>query len=222
MSAQGRRQYYYGVMWRTPTLTLVAIAAMVLPATAQRRVHAGVKVGPSFTTIAVDEDDDRTYDRRIAAAGGGFVILPLGGRFAVQIEALSTPKGARLEVGDEYLTTQILKLRYFEFPLLLRVAGPTQKIGAWHFVGGGWFGIRTSAKAQTSIFSNSIVTGILEEAGDAVERYESGLVAGAGLHVNRFLMIEGRYARGLTNVNKIADSPAFTSRAITFMVGLRY
>jgi hypothetical protein len=209
------------VMWRTPTLTLVAIAAMVLPATAQRRVHAGVKAGPSFTTIVLDEDDGRTYHRRIAAAGGGFVTLPLDGRFAVQIEALSNPKGARLEDADENLT-ETLKLRYFEFPVLLRVGGPTHRMGAWYFIGGGWFGIRTSAKAQTSFVANSFVSGVVEDARDLIERYESGMVAGAGLDIGRFLVIEGRYARGLTNANKVADSPAFTSRAVTFMVGLRY
>jgi hypothetical protein len=208
-------------MWRLATLTIVITAAMVAPAAGQRRVHVGAKVGPSFTTIALEEDDGRTYHRRIAAAGGGFVVLPLAARVAAQFEVLSNPKGSRLEEpGDTF--TQTMKLRYLEFPVLLRVAGPKQRIGAWYLMGGGSFGVRTGATAEIASVTNSIMAGERSDASALIERFEGGVVAGAGLNAGRYLVVEGRYGRGLTNVNKVADSPRFTNRALTFMVGVRY
>jgi hypothetical protein len=202
-------------MRRSVLLTVVAILFSHVPdAIAQGGFQVGGEVGPSFTSISLDEDDGGDYHQRIAAAGGGFVVLPLGGPFGVQVEALSMPKGARLEQPD---STQTLKLRYFEVPVLLRVEAPH----GWYVFGGGFFAVRTDAKAQYSVVTDSIASGMREDASDAIERYERGWVAGAGIDIGRFLVFEGRYERGLTNVNRVPGSPRFNNYGLTFMVGVR-
>jgi hypothetical protein len=178
----------------------------------------GGKVGPGFTDIALDEDDGQTYQRRIAGAGGGFVRLPLTGPVAVQLEALSMPKGSRL-VGDDGVT-QTLMLRYVEMPVLLRL--DAQRAAGWYLFGGGYFAIRSSAKVQVSFVDNSISSGTREDASDAVERFDRGWVAGAGCDIGRFLLVEGRYSRGLANVNRVDGAVGFTNRALTFMAGVRF
>jgi len=188
---------------------------------AQSRFQFGGKVGPSFTDIAQDEDDGGTYHRRIAAAGGGWVRLALAGPLGLQVEALSTPKGTRLEDPDSD-SSLTLMLRYLEVPFLLRIDAPGQAPGGWFLFGGGYFAIRTSAKVQTSRVDNSISGGTRDDAGDTVERYDNGWVAGAGYDIGRFIVVEGRYTRGLANVNRIPNSVGFTNRALTFMVGVRY
>ena len=75
---------------------------------------------------------------------------------------------------------------------------------------------------QISLVDNSIASGSREDASDAVERFDHGWVAGAGYDIGRFLVVEGRYARGLSNVNRVAGTVGFTNRALTFMVGVRY
>ena len=190
----------------------------VSQALAQRRFEFGGKVGPSFTDIALDEDDGQTYERRIAGAGGGFFKLPLAGPVALQVEALTTPKGSRL-IGSDGVN-QTLMLRYVEMPVLLRVDG--QEEGGWYLFGGGYFAIRTSAKVQISFVDNSISSGTREDAGDAVERFDHGWVAGAGYDLGRYLVVEGRYARGLPNVNRVDGTIGFTNRALTFMFGARF
>ena len=75
---------------------------------------------------------------------------------------------------------------------------------------------------QISLVDNSIASGSREDASDAVERYDNGWVAGAGYDIGRYMVVEGRYTRGLANVNRIPGSVGFTNRALTFMVGVRY
>ena len=190
-------------------------------ALAQRRFQVGLKTGPSFTDIAQEEDDDSgTYQRRIAAAGGGFLRLALAGPAGVQIEALSNPKGSRRE--DPAGFSQTLMLRYFEVPILLRVDAAGAEPGGWFVFGGGYFAVRTSAKVQTSTVENSITGGTRVDASDAIERFDNGWVAGGGYDIGSYVVVEGRYARGLTNVNRLPDTVGFSNRALTFMVGVRY
>jgi hypothetical protein len=209
-------------MRRLGLLTVAMVFFAGAPeALAQRRFQVGLKAGPSFTDIAQEEDDDSgSYQRRIAAAGGGFLRLALTGPLAVQVEALSTPKGSRR--NDPGGFSQTLMLRYFEVPVLLRVDAPGAEPGGWFVFGGGYFAVRTSAKVQTSTVENSISGGSRVDAGDAIERFDNGWVAGAGYDIGQYLVVEGRYARGLTNVNRLPDTVGFSNRALTVMVGVRY
>ena len=209
-------------MRRLALLTAATVFFAGAPeALAQRRFQVGLKTGPSFTDIAQDEDDDSgTYQRRIAAAGGGFLRLALAGPVGLQVEALSTPKGSRREDPDGF--SQTLMLRYFEVPVLLRVDDAGAEPGGWFVFGGAYFAVRTSAKVQVSTVENSIAGGTRVDASDSIERFDNGWVAGAGYDIGRFLVVEGRYARGLTNVNRVPDSVGFSNRALTFMVGVRY
>ena len=205
-------------------LSLLIVAAVFFSGTeamAQRRYQVGLKTGPSFTDIEQEEDDDSgTYQRRIAAAGGGFLRLALAGPLGFQVEALSTPKGSRRKDPDGF--SQTLMLRYFEVPVMLRLDAPGTEPGGWFVFGGGYFAVRTSAKVETSTVENSISGGTRVDAGDAIERFDNGWVAGAGYDIGKYLVVEGRYARGLTDVNRLPDTVGFSNRALTFMVGVRY
>ena len=204
--------------WLTVVMIFFVGAAEAM---AQRRFQVGLKTGPSFTDIDQQEEDDSgSYQRRIAAAGGGFLRLALAGPVGFQVEALSTPKGSRREDPDGF--SQTLMLRYFEVPVLLRVDAPGAEPGGWFVFGGGYFAVRTSAKVQTSTVENNISGGIRVDAGDAIERFDNGWVAGAGYDIGKYLVVEGRYARGLTDVNRLPDTVGFSNRALTFMVGVRY
>jgi hypothetical protein len=198
---------------------LFVLAASVSTAAAQG-FEFGAKVGPSFTGIALDEDDGGDYHRRIAAGGGGFVTLPLGRRLAVQLEALSSPRGTRLE--DAQNVSQTLVLRYLDVPILLRINGPKYGSHRLYAVGGPYTGIRLSAREQLSFLANSIKTGVSDDVRDAIRRTEHGFVAGAGLDIGGRMLIEGRYVRGLTNVNNVAGAPRFTNGGFSFMSGVRF
>jgi hypothetical protein len=209
---------------RTMLLTWrIAVAVVVAAPSAAMAQHPpfGAKVGPSFTGIVLAEDDGQTYHPRIAADGGGFVMLPLTSRIGFQFEAMSSPKGTRLEEANTNLA-QTLMLRYFELPILARLAGPKTGVGVPYVLAGPFFGVRTSATAQLSTVANSLVAGVKEDARDAIERFAAGLLVGAGLDIGRRLLVEGRYSHGLTNVNKVSGATRFTNRGVSFMTGFRF
>ncbi len=201
----------------------IAVAVMVVapPAAMAQHPPVGAKIGPGFTGIVLADDDGQDYHPRIAAAGGGFVVLPLTSQIAFQFEAISSPKGTRLEEESTNLA-QTLMLRYFELPILARLAGPKTGVGIPYFLAGPFVGIRTSAKEQLSTVANSLVAGVKEDVRDAIERFEAGLIVGAGVDIGRRLLLEGRYSHGLTNVNKGPGLTHFTNRGVSFMTGFRF
>lgn len=72
------------------------LSSGVATAAAQHRQFGG-KIGPTIATVVSDSaDQEGVYRRKTALGGGGFVVLPLNGRLALQIEALFTPKGGKL------------------------------------------------------------------------------------------------------------------------------
>jgi outer membrane protein with beta-barrel domain len=204
-----------------PAALLIVIAAVLAPsaALAQRR-QFGAKAGPAFTQVTAEEDDGKSYQSRIAPYISGFFMLPLNPRFAVQFEAASSPKGTRLK--DPPGITQTLLLQYFEMPVLLRVAGPKTGGAALYFVGGPFFGFKVSAKEELSQLDGTFIAGQRERVDSFVNPFESGLIAGAGLDIGKYMLVEGRYSHGLTNVNKREEFLAFTNYGLSFTMGVRF
>jgi len=210
-----------GMKGMLAALLVAAALGIAAPSAVAQHRQFGAKAGPSFTGIALAEDDGQTYHPRIAAAIGGFLVLPITSRLAVQFEAMSSPKGTRLEEPGTNLA-QTLMLRYFELPVLARVSGPDIGPGVLYFLAGPFLGVRQSAKEQLSDVSRSVVAGVREDATDAIERFEHGLIVGAGIDLGRRLLIEGRYSHGLSNANRVAGATHFTNRGFSFTTGVRF
>jgi len=204
-----------------PAALMIVIAAILAPsaALAQRR-QFGAKAGPAFTQVAPEEDDGRTYSRRIGPYISGFFVLPLNQRLAVQFEAASSPKGTRLKEPPG--VTQTLLLQYFEMPVLLRVSGPKVAGAPLYFIGGPFFGVKVSAKEQVSQLAGTFIAGEREDVDRFVKTFESGLIAGAGVDLGKYVLVEGRYSHGLTNVNKREEFLEFTNYGFSFTVGVRF
>ena len=207
--------------WMAALGLSIGLGGIASPAGAQTR-HVGVKAGPSFSMLAFEPDDSGGYDRRIAADGGGFAVLPVATGIAAQIEALFTSRGAELYDPDMTLTGAIL-LQYLDIPVLLRVQGPARGALALHVVGGPYAGVRLSAKRQVSAVVSSIRTGEKVDISNEIERFEFGWTIGAGVDVGRRMVIDGRYSRGLSafNTDK-TDGFRIRNRAITVMAGVRF
>jgi hypothetical protein len=193
----------------------------VATASAQQR-QFGVKLGA--TVASVDDDaagEASGYSRRISLAGGGFVVLPLSGRFAAQIEALFAPKGGKLPSGEEEVTVKLL-LDYFELPVLLRMTATRSATRSFHVFGGPSLGLRTNAKRDVSTFEGTFRVGYADDIGEEVNRLELGIIAGGGVDVARHFVIDARYFWGLTDVNRDSTGGSIRNRALTILAGYRF
>jgi hypothetical protein len=199
-------------------LALISLAAAATAAAQEREF--GVKAGANFAVLALDEDIGSDYDRRIAAGGGAFFVLPVAPHVSLQIEGLFNPRGAKL-FDEEFGATSTLLLDYLDFPVLARVEGP--RLGSLHVFAGPYVGVRVGAMRQISSSGPGFTAGYKEDMGHEVRRFETGLIAGGGLHIGQRWLVDARYSWGLTTVNaETTDGLRFRSRALSTMIGFRF
>ena len=201
-------------------VVVLSVLAGGSPAAAQD-AHVGLKAGVNVATLAlVSEEPSDDYGRRAALAAGGFAVLPVAGRLRLQIETLFSARGAKID-DEELGATATLLLDYIDVPVLARVNGPRD--GAFHVFGGPYVGMRIGARRQIAAAVPGFTSGTREDIGDEIERFELGMVAGAGIQRGRRLVVDARYAWGLTNVNSDTTTGLrFRSRVLTFLAGFRF
>jgi hypothetical protein len=199
----------------------VLLCSVAAPATAQPRQFGG-KLGPTIASLDHNfgnvADD---YRRKVSLGGGGFVVLPLTGRFAVQIEALFAPKGAKLPPDPS--VTNTLFIDYVEVPLLGRITATRSPSRSVYVFGGPSAGVRMNAKYRVATSGGVGTNGFTDDVSSGIERFDLGIVAGAGLDAGRHLVIDARYSWGLRNVNREAfENERIRNRALTFLAGVRF
>ena len=201
----------------------LAVVLLASPVEAQQR-QFGIKAGPTFVAVAVDDEDDveAEYKRRVAASFGGFAVLPINERVAAQIELLWNPKGGKLTSQSEAGSLK-LKLDYIEVPVLARFAVTRSASRSFFVFGGVAPAIRTSAKVESSVTGGGITYGDSVDVGVDYERFDVGIVAGAGVDIGQWIVIDGRYSWGLIDVNHNPEvTTSVKNRALTFMAGVRF
>jgi hypothetical protein len=205
------------------TCSIVALVVLLGASAATAQGHQiGAKAGPNFSiTVLHPEDSDDDYDRRVSSTAGGFAVLQLTKYLALQVEALFNPKGAKLYDPEQNLTAKVL-LRYLDFPVLARVSGPRSASRAFHAFAGPYGGIRLNAIRELSTAGSSAVAGQKTDMSTEVERFEFGFLGGAGVDIGRYIVIDGRYAQALTDLNTDrSDNFHLRNRMFTVMVGIR-
>lgn len=205
------------------SLFVISIAAqggMVTAAEQERQL--GAKVGPVFSTLAIEPADSEDYRMRAGVTGGAFAVLPLAPGLAIQFEGLFTQKGGKLDVPEIEETASIL-LDYVEFPVLLRVNAPRSGRLAFHAFAGPAAGFRASARRQFSLAGGGFTSGVSEDISDEIRRFELSLVAGAGVDITPRVVIDGRYSWGLTSVNRDTTGDFHVrTRVLAIMAGVRF
>ena len=202
--------------------TFLLLCAALRTAGAQPRQFGG-KVGVTAASPKYEAtDDDEGYGKRVFVSGGGFIVQPLHGPFAFQLEGLFVPKGGELDPHDPVHTVYTLILNYIEIPALLRIAVARSSSHSVYVFGGAAPALRIDAKFRTAA-GRPITSGVDENISSQVKVYDFSVVGGGGVDVGRHLVVDARYDWGLTNVNRGAPSGhGIYNRAFTVLAGFRY
>jgi hypothetical protein len=193
-----------------PYILLAGILLTASPSFAQG-IGFGVKGGLNVATQDVSNAEPLSFDPRFGLVAGGFVTLPLGSIFDVQVEGLYSEKGARLKNGGGEAK---LLVNYLEVPALVRV----RLAHIIYAAGGPSMGFRLQAKTRTR-FSGSTDE---IDVSDQVERFDFGVAMGGGLLLGP-LVVDGRYTLGLTNIDKDKSGSSETkNRTISLTLGIRF
>jgi hypothetical protein len=152
-------------------------------------VRFGVEGGIYLANLNGPNVNDEVGSR-LGFVGGAFLGLPLAASLALQPEILYSQKGGKYN-GNPY------QLDYWEVPILLDVT----LVGPLAILLGPSFALNAANSGVDNINDSDI-----------------GLVAGAQLNIDRFL-VSGRYEIGLTNVT---NNQSVQNGTFGFLVGFSF
>ena len=196
---------------------VIAAAVLVCAATASAQdVTGGIKGGFNNTKFWFDEGDRSEVDARTRAGlvVGLFTSIELAPRFAFQPEFLYSQKGSTLRFAFDPDQELEVKLDYFEIPLLADIR-LNEGVNRVSLMVGPTISFRTKAETDPDLGFDG------EDVGDALEKNDFGLTAGAALTMGQFV-IDGRYTWGLKNINVDKDEEKITNRTLSVTVGWRF
>ena len=188
---------------------LVAVLGMASPAAAQAAF--GVRVGANFANLSFDPDDEQDTSTRTGLNVGGFASIPFNARFAFQPEVLYSQQGSKAS-EDGFEAT--LKLDYVNVPLLAKINLSSGQNPVSLLVG-PQIGFRTGAQVESE--------GVEVDIEEQTESTDWGLVIGMSATVGKFVVLDGRYTWGLSNINADPeDNQKVKNRVFTVSVGVMF
>ena len=197
-------------------LALVGVA--VVNAEAQT---IGVKLGPTFSKLSVDEEGEDGPETLTSFGGGGFIRFGMGG-LNLQAEVLSITKGASTSISDPEFgdATFDLKLNYVEIPVTAMFSLGS---GPYLFAGPS-VAFEVSCKIDIDTEDFDIEGGDCDDDSETDsdrKKVDLSVVGGAGFEFPMGpgrLLIEGRYIYGLTNLNDSSTADDSSSKNRTWAI----
>ena len=215
---------------RSPLLLRLALAlgALLLSASAPARAgHLeafGFRAGLSTTRLSGDLGESIGGDYRNGFTAAAYWRIRLGRllSFAPEIGWVARGGDGSIQVMTSGQSTQVYgftlknRLLYFEFPMLVRLDLPAARSIRPYLVGGPAPALRAGSKQVTEATVTTVPGATVPQlqyafidesvgtlGGQRVERFDLGLVGGAGATLGggrARLVIEGRYTHGLLDV----------------------
>jgi Outer membrane protein beta-barrel domain len=196
-----------------------------------RRIHYGVRFGPSFTTLTSVE----TFDATASAAAfeptmnfGGFAHIELPGPLSFQPELLFASKGHRIRDKDAPPQTtptgelklpaadRVILVRYLELPFLLRVSKRTHENTSLYLIAGPAIAFRRNA-----VIREVRDAGRREDIAAQVNGGDMSYIAGGGLQHKRWL-VDARITRGIRNIASDPFPAVVKTGAFAVLMGTRF
>ncbi|RJP77510.1 MAG: PorT family protein [Candidatus Zixiibacteriota bacterium] len=216
----------------------VILALLCAPVWAQRydddddrNIAFGIKVGISLSDFtgddadAIFDNDELTNLDETTVVGfihGAYATFTVAGILDIQPEVLFVKKGSETQgdlLNGTGTTTNTVRLRYLEVPILLKLAflDVDQPVRPFIFAGPyGAFLLDSEAEVETPLGTASVE---LEEAKD----FDWGVTAGAGINfilAGLDLSLEGRWTMGLTTIDDSDEELDIMNSTISALLGI--
>ena len=200
---------------RAAAIVLVlAVIGLATPSTASAQV--GVLVGLNVANVDFDVSDTSVSvngDSRTGFVAGLSFNMPIQQMFSVEVDALFAQKGTKFSATEGGFTdTAKINLNYVDIPVLAKVNVTGSAPVGVHLLAGPSFNFKVSEKFDPEDAADSE---------DSIEKMETALVFGGGVHVGAF-RVDLRYGIGLTNIVKDSASEGFITgknRVFSILVG---
>ena len=215
-------------MRKLMTKLFFVLALLGVAAVAADAQTIGVKLGPTFSKLNIEDapdSDDGGPETLTSFGGGGFIRFGLGG-LNLQAELLALTKGASQSVEDPDFgeATFKLKLNYIEIPITAMFP-----VGPGYVFAGPSVAFEVSCEVQfesddIDVEGDDCDEGLEEDEMDRAST-DFSLHGGAGFEFAAGpgrILLEGRYIWGLTDLNESDDPDSFgfsKNRTWAFFVG---
>lgn len=184
---------------------------MLMSGVAGAQLTAGVKAGANITKV---EGKSFKQEYRYGYQLGGFAMIGLGDKFALQPEVLYTQTQTKVDSGSfrniyqnafKEVKNGDVKLNYLTIPIMLN----------YKFIGNV---VALQAGPQFGILLNKDKN-LLENGEAAFKGGDFSMAGGLQVKVSK-AVISGRYVVGLNNISDLGEQNKWKNQAIQLSVGL--
>jgi len=195
------------------SIVVLALVLLLSGAALSEGLTLGFMGGLNLANVT--GDDVENNEIKLCFGGGAFLNIPFSDLFSVQPELLYMMKGVKF--GDDTAPDLDfgVRLSYIDFPVLARVAIPTNGPITPCFLAGPYVGFNTGAEAY---LEDEVI-----DIKDDLKSTDFGLVIGAGLDYDLgsgSLILDARYCLGLTSIDDDStESQDVKNTVISFMLG---
>jgi hypothetical protein len=189
-------------------LILGAFLLVGTKAVSQASLAIGLKAGPNFANINVNESADENYKNRTGFHGGAFVLIKLT-KIGIQPEVLFSQQGSKVNYT---LGSTEINYSYVNVPIIFKlytVAGINLQLGPQ-------FGFLTKAVEEDVVGNIKTTTDVK----DKLKGSETSIALGAGWDLPFGLTIDARYNLGLSKIND--QNGSATARNQVWQLSLGY
>jgi hypothetical protein len=184
------------------------VTGFALSASAQAQLSIGLKGGPNFAKLDVN-DPGATYKARTGWHGGAFVLVKVS-KIGIQPEILFSQQGSTIKVNAQNLKANY---SYLNIPIILKlytVAGINLQIGPQ-------FGFLTKAESNYNPITSQPTT--TQDFKSAYKKSDVALAIGAGWDLPFGITLDARYNLGLS---KVDGDAAYSTKNQVWQVSLGY
>jgi len=192
----------------------LALIGLATPGTASAQV--GVLVGLNVANVDFDVSDTSVSvngDSRTGFVAGLSFNIPIQQMFSVEVDALFAQKGTKFTATESGFTdTAKVNLNYVDVPVLAKINVTGSAPVGVHLLAGPSFNFKVSESFDPEDAADS---------DDSIEKMETALVFGGGVHMGAF-RVDLRYGIGLSNIIKDSASDGFLTgknKVFSILVG---